>query len=83
MEQELMVDGFHRVLGETASEAGEGGMIGSEFVHGQLQELFEGAPIVDLGFQLGTGIDVKPLLQKQEGDGRHRCLQNSCRRDSL
>ena len=40
-------------------------MIGREFIHGQLQELFEGAPIVDLGFQLGIGIDVKPLLQKQ------------------
>ena len=40
-------------------------MIGSEFIHGQLQEIFEGGPIVDLGFQLGIGIDVEPLLQKQ------------------
>ena len=60
-----MVNGFHRVLGQSASEAGESGMIGSEFIHGQLQKLFEGAPIVDLGFQLGIGIDVEPLLQKQ------------------
>src|SRR3989339_129958 len=60
-----MVDGLHNVLGESASEAGEGGMIGSEVIHGELQELFKGAPIVDLGFQLGIGIDVEPLLQKQ------------------
>jgi hypothetical protein len=40
-------------------------VIGSEFIHGQFKELFEGTPIVDLGFQLGIGIDVKPLLQKQ------------------
>ncbi len=53
------------VLVSAASEAGEGGMIGREFIHGQLQELFERTPIVDLGFQLGIGIDVEPLLQKQ------------------
>jgi len=40
-------------------------VIGRKFIHGQLQEIFEGAPIVDLGFQLGIGIDVEPLLQKQ------------------
>jgi hypothetical protein len=69
-----MVDGFHRVLGETASEAGEGGTIGSEFIHGQLQELFEGSPIVDLGFQLGIGIDVEPLLQKQAFQKQERTI---------
>ena len=65
MGQEIMVDGFHGFLGQAASEAREGRMIRRRFIHGQLQEFFEGAPIVDLGFQLGIGIDVKPLLQKQ------------------
>jgi len=40
-------------------------MIRRGFIHGQLQELFEGTSIVDLSFQLGIGIDVKPLLQEQ------------------
>ena len=39
-------------------------MIGSEFIHGELQESFKGTPIVDLGCQFGIGIDVKRLLQK-------------------
>ena len=69
-----MVNGIHGFFGEAASESGEGGMIGSEFIHGQLQELFEGAPIVDLGFQLGIGIDVKPLLQKQAFQKQQRMV---------
>ena len=60
-----MVDGFHGFLGQSASESGKGGMIRRGFIHGQLQELFEGTSIVDLSFQLGIGIDVKPLLQEQ------------------
>ena len=60
-----MVDGFHGLLRETASEAGEGGMIRRRLIHGQPQELLEGDAIVDLGFQFGIGIDAKPLLQKQ------------------
>ena len=49
-------------------------MIGREFIHGQFQELFEGAPIVDLGFQLGIGIDVEPLLQKQAFQKQQRTV---------
>lgn len=49
-------------------------MIGREFIHGQPQELFEGAPIVDLGFQLGIGIDVKPLLQEQAFQKQERMV---------
>ena len=49
-------------------------MIGRKFIHGQLQELLEGAPIVDLGFQLGIGIDVKPLLQKQAFQKQERMV---------
>jgi len=60
-----MVDCFHRFFGQAASESGESGVIGREFIHGQFQEFFERTPIVDLGFQFGIGVDVKPLLQKQ------------------
>jgi len=60
-----VVDGFHGFLGQSASESGKGGMIRRGFIHGQLQELFEGTSIVDLSFQLGIGIDVKPLLKEQ------------------
>ena len=57
-----MVDGFHGVLGQAASEAGEGAVIWRGFIHGHTQELLEGDPIVDLGFQLGIGIDAKPFV---------------------
>jgi len=64
---------FHRVLGRDASEAGEEWNDRSEFIHGQLQELFEGGPIVDLGFQLGDRIDVNHCCRsrhfKAGGDG--------------
>lgn len=69
-----MVDGFHGFLGQSAPEAGEGGMIRRGFVHGQLQELLEGTPIVDLGFQLGIGIDVEPLLQEQAFQKQERMI---------
>ncbi len=49
-------------------------MIGSEFIHGELQGFFEGAPIVDLGFQFGIGIDVEPLLQKQAFEEQERMV---------
>ena len=38
------------------------------------QKLFEGAPIVDLGFQLGIGIDMKPLLQKEAFQKQQRMI---------
>jgi hypothetical protein len=40
-------------------------MIGSGIIEGKSQELFEGGPVVDLGFQLGVGIDFKPLLKEK------------------
>ena len=49
-------------------------MIRRGFIHGQLQELFEGAPIVDLGFQLGIRIDVEPLLEKQTFQKQERVV---------
>jgi len=39
--------------------------VGRGLIHGHPKELLEGDPIVDLGFQLGIGIDMEPLLQKQ------------------
>jgi acyl carrier protein phosphodiesterase len=60
-----MIDHAHIVFRESSSEPGEGGMIGSGIVKGKPQELFEGDSVVDLGFQLRVGIDLKPLLKKK------------------
>jgi len=60
-----MIDHAHSVFRESASEPGEGGMIGSGIIEGKTQELFEGYSIIDLGFQLGIGIDLKPLLEQE------------------
>ena len=40
-------------------------MIGRGIIHGKSQKPFERGSIVDLGFQFGVGIDVKPLLKEQ------------------
>ena len=60
-----MVDHAHGVLRESAPESGESRMIGSGIVKGKSQERFERGPVVDLGFQLRVGIDLKPLLKKK------------------
>jgi hypothetical protein len=60
-----MIDHAHSVFGESASEPGEGRMIGSGIIEGKTQELSEGYSVVDLGFQLGVGIDFKPLLEQE------------------
>jgi hypothetical protein len=52
-------------LGQSSSEPGEGGMIGSGIVEGEPQELFERDAIIDLGFQFGIGIDLEPLLKEK------------------
>jgi hypothetical protein len=40
-------------------------MIGSGIVKRKPQELFERDSVIDLGFQLRIGIDLKPLLKKK------------------
>jgi len=40
-------------------------VIWGKIIKGKPQELFEGGSIVDLGFQLRVGVDVKPLLEEQ------------------
>ena len=40
-------------------------MIGRNIIKRQPQELLEGIPVVDLGFQFQIGVDFKPLLKKQ------------------
>lgn len=40
-------------------------MIGSGIIEGEPQELLEGDSIIDLGFQLGVGIDLKLLLEQE------------------
>ena len=40
-------------------------MTGRNIIKRKAQELFEGIPVVDLGFQFGIGVDFKPLLKKQ------------------
>src|SRR5659263_17585 len=60
-----MIDHAHIVFRESSSEPGEGGMIGSGIVKRKPQELFEGDSVVDLGFQLWIGVNLKPLLKKK------------------
>ena len=76
MGKQFMIDHAHSVFGESASEPGEGGMIGSGIIEGEPQEFFEGDSIIDLGFQLGVGIDFKPLLEQEafHEDQRRPCL---------
>ena len=65
MGKQFMIDHAHSVFGESASEPGEGGMIGSGIIEGKSQEFLEGDSIIDLSFQLGVGIDFKPLLEQE------------------
>jgi hypothetical protein len=60
-----MIDHAHRIFGKSSSESGESRMIGRSIIKREAQELFEGIPVVDLGFQFGIGVDFKPLLKKQ------------------
>jgi len=63
--KEFIVDHSHGVFGESASELGEGGMIGSRIIKGKARELIEGYSVVNLGFQLRVGIDAEPLLEQE------------------
>ena len=65
MGKQFMIDHAHSVFRESASEPGEGGMIGSGIIKGEPQEFLEGDSIIDLGFQFGVGIDLKPLLEQE------------------
>jgi len=60
-----MIDHAHSIFRESTPEPGEGGMIGRGIVKRNPQKLFEGDPVVDLGFQFRIGIDLKPLLKKK------------------
>ncbi len=63
--EQFVVDSAHDVFGESSSESGEGGMIGSRIIEGESQKRFEGDTVVDLSFQFGIGIDAEPLLEQQ------------------
>ena len=60
-----MIDQTHGILRKPASEPGEGRMIGRTLIKGKTQKLFEGDPVVDLGFQLRIGVDAEPLLKQE------------------
>lgn len=60
-----MIDHAHRIFRKPSSEPGESRMIGRKIIKRKAQELLEGIPVVDLGFQFGIGVDFKPLLKKQ------------------
>ena len=60
-----MVDHAHGIFGESASEPGEGGMIGRRLIKGKTQKLLKGGPVVDLGFQFRIGVDLEPLLEQE------------------
>jgi len=49
------VDPVHRLFGQTPPETGKGGMVGGMLIEGQIHELLEGDPVVDLVFQLRFG----------------------------
>ena len=40
-------------------------MIGSGIIEGKTQELLEGDSVINLSFQFGVGIDLKPLLKQE------------------
>jgi len=63
--KEFIVDHAHGIFGESASEPGESGMIGSIVVKGKPQESSEGCSVVDLSFQFRVGINAKPLLEQK------------------
>ena len=65
MVKEFIIDHAHGIFRESASESGEGGMIGSGIIERKPQEFLKGDPIIDLGFQLGVGIDLEPLLDQE------------------
>ena len=67
-----MVDHAHGIFGESASEAGEGGMIWRRLIEGEPQKLLKGGPVVDLGFQFRIGVDLEPLLEQQAFHEDHR-----------
>ncbi|MDD4239508.1 MAG: hypothetical protein PHT62_13280 [Desulfotomaculaceae bacterium] len=58
-------DTAHRIFRESSSEPRESRMIRRNIIKRQPQELLEGIPVVDLGFQFQIGVDFKPLLKKQ------------------
>jgi hypothetical protein len=60
-----MIDQAHGFFGQSSSESREGGMVGCWIIEGESQELFEGDAIINLGFQLGIGIDLEPLLEQK------------------
>jgi len=60
-----MIDHPHRIFIKPSPEPGESRMIGRSIIKRQPQELLEGIPVVDLGFQFQIGVDFKPLLKKQ------------------
>jgi hypothetical protein len=61
--QDLGVDRIHGLLGQSATETGEGGVIRSRLAERQTQKGFEGQPVGDLVFLLGIRRDTEPLLQ--------------------
>ena len=40
-------------------------MIGSWIIKGETQEFLKRDPVIDLSFQFGVGIDLKPLLEQE------------------
>jgi len=59
-EEKFMVDHAHGVLRESALNLEKGRMIGAVSSRESPRNSFERGPVVDLGFQLRVGIDLKP-----------------------
>jgi len=60
-----MIDHTHSVFRKSASEPGEGRMIGCWIIKGETQEFLKRDSVIDLSFQLGIGINLKPLLEQE------------------
>jgi hypothetical protein len=70
--QDLGVDRVYGGFGQSAAEAGEGGVIRCGLAEGQAQKGFEGESVVDLVFQLGVGLNAEPLLKQQAFEKHQR-----------
>ena len=70
--QDFGIDRIHGGFGQPASEAGEGRVIRGRLAEGQVQEGFEGEPVIDLVFQLGVRLNTEPLLQQQAFEEHER-----------
>jgi hypothetical protein len=60
-----MIDFIHRFLRQSITELNEGEMIRRLLIERKPEEFLEGNTVIDLSFEFGFGINMKPLLKQQ------------------